>query len=212
MKRVLLASLGFSPEFVLRRLARGDKFNRVVVVGLWTDESSWRRVEDAINSVKFFCGKIQVECKEEKVELKRGLVSQLYSILRREAESHEGVELFLTGGPRIVVVGFIIAGLMLEPRLQERVDVVVWGEAFEGSLRVNLKQLSTLLTLDEAEARIVLKLAEEPRGLRASDLVRMLEIPKSTLYKKLRRLTEARVVTEEEGVYKLASAILEVIK
>ena len=133
MGGVLVASLGFSPEFVLRRIARGGEgLGRVVVVGLWTDGASWGRVEDAFSSIRYFCGKLGVECVLERVVLGEGLVSQLLSILEREARGFGGVELFLTGGPRIVVVGFVIAGLLLDYSLQERVTLVVWGEGFEG--------------------------------------------------------------------------------
>ncbi|MCE4611272.1 MAG: hypothetical protein F7B17_04800 [Desulfurococcales archaeon] len=209
--RTLLASLGFSPEFILKRIARDGGVERLVMVGLWVEKQSWARVEDAFNSIKFFCGKVGVECVLERVVLGRGLISQLHSILRREA-SWRTVELFLTGGPRIVVVGFVVAGLMLDSRLQDRVEIVVWGEGFEGELRVRLSQLSKLILLDEVERRIVVKLAQSPGGLRPSEVLKELGIARSTFYKKVKRLIEAGIVIEDSGVYKLSPPILEIIK
>ena len=80
------------------------------------------------------------------------------------------------------------------------------------ALRVGLRQVSKLLLLDDVERAIAAALSRNPSGLRGSGLVEAVGVPKSTVYKKLRRLVDAGLVREEGGYYRLSGDVLGLVK
>ena len=207
---VIVATLGFDADFVLRRLMRGAS-GRVVLLALRVDESSWARVDSAFKLIQAFCSYNKVDCTLEPVSTTRSIV-EIYSILRREVEKHKSLELFLTGGPRIMVVSTLIASLLLLPEHAEKVKVVVEGEAFPATIEVDIGILQKLLLLDEAERRILVALLQYDKGLTAPKIVAISKVPKTSTYRKLKTLETLNLLERDNGRYMLTSKVREALK
>jgi len=120
----LMATLGFDADFTLRRLMRGAP-GRVVLLALKVDEGSWARVDSAFKLIQAFCSYRRIDCILEPVSIDRP-VMEVYSILKRELEGvKERLELFLTGGPRIMVVSTLLAALLLPPEYSRSLRLTI---------------------------------------------------------------------------------------
>jgi CRISPR-associated protein Csa3 len=207
----LIATLGFDADFTLRRLMRGAP-GRVVLLALKVDEGSWARVDSAFKLIQAFCSYRRIDCILEPVNIDRP-VMEVYSILKRELEGvKERLELFLTGGPRIMVVSTLLAALLLPPEYSRKVKAVVEGEAFTASLEVDIGTLQKLLTLDHIERRILLTLLEHQQGLTAPRIAVVTKTPKTSIYRKLHTLESQGLVKKVDGRYKLEDSLKDLMR
>jgi CRISPR-associated protein Csa3 len=207
----LIATLGFDADFTLRRLMRGAP-GRVVILALKVDEGSWVRVDSAFKLIQAFCSYRRIDCILEPVNIDRP-VMEVYSILKRELEGvKERLELFLTGGPRIMVVSTLLAALLLPPEYSRKVKAVVEGEAFTASLEVDIGTLQKLLTLDHIERRILITLLEHQQGLTAPRIAIISKTPRTSTYRKLHSLENLGLVEKADGKYKLVEMLRDLMR
>lgn len=200
--RVLIASFGFDIDFVMRKLANRE-YSKIVLLALYTSDEAFKRVEKAYHTLSVACKSLGVDCILEKIEPEK-LIRSLSSTLRANVEDPrvERVEVYLTGGPRILVTALVLSTLLLPSTLAERVEISVEGEGFECEARVDLAKYAELVRLDERDKKIVFELqARGPQKL--SELESSTEIPRSTLYRRLEELREKRLVEKEEDEYRL---------
>ncbi len=189
MGRCIVASLGFDVDFILRRLRDGD-VERLTCYSVKSDDQGWSRVAKAFSLVNHYCEAVRLRCRLEGVSLV-SLISEVKSIIERELRDCESLELFLTGGPRISVVGGLVAALLLSADLMNRVNLVVEGENFAGALRFNVGVLARYMALDEASKSIV-KAAVEPKKI--LEIIKITELPRATVYRKVERLVEVKLL------------------
>lgn len=190
----VLATLGFDTDFMNRRLAREPRPDKVVLLGLKVDEESWRRVEKAFNIISYYCSTLKVQCSLEEISPDT-MVREVVGVIERESrEGCSDVELFLTGGPRALVIASAIA--MLFASTEAELKIVVEGETFDVTLEVPARSLKRILSLSELERRILLE-AREP--VTPPELARRLQISKATAYRKLRALAEIKLVERADG-------------
>ncbi|MCE4602528.1 MAG: CRISPR-associated CARF protein Csa3 [Desulfurococcales archaeon] len=193
----MIATLGFGIDFIVRRLAdlRGESVSRIVVVGLYTDKSSWQRIEQTYSILAAYLTGQGIGSRLERIDLhKGGLVRQARDIIARTmAESSDDlIELYLTGGPRILLATFYTAALTLSRVWAERIRISVYGEGFPASLTVETSVLLVLASIDEVSRRILEYIRDgynNVHNLRAA-----LGLPRSTLYKKLKDLEDLGLI------------------
>ena len=194
MKRVLLASFGFDIDYVLRRLAT-QRYSRVVLLGLKTREG-FERVKKAYSTLSIVCSSLKVDCVLEPIE-PSNMLRSTYSTLLGEARGAEEVEVYLTGGPRILVTALIISTLTLPEPEATRTKLVVEGEGFECSMSISVRDLINRLRLDDRDKTILVSL-EEGR-LTLSEIVKKTGLPKSTVHRRLEELVEKGLVAKTEA-------------
>ena len=194
----IIAPIGFTMDFVLRRvLALGkDNVAGVVLVSLDVGgESSRRRVESTVKSLEAILSPQGVVVEHRSLRPGHDLVARARdAIARARSLSPTGeVELYLTRGPRMLVVALLLASLTGEPA-----RVVVEDEALDVILQVETGIVRRLQCLDETSKRIlvaVLRGAITPKEVQAAT-----SLPRSTVYKKLRDLEEAGLIRKEGNV------------
>lgn len=211
--RVLVAGMGFTVDFVLRRVAdlgRGEVL-RVILVGLRTeDRVSWERVLEAHRILSGYLKALGIE--SELVEApasEAGLLGRVRDALARAASlaGEDGlVEVYLTGGPRILCLALTLASLTLPPGPRRRVRLVAYGEGFEARLEVRADSLAALLQLDEEHRALLEALARLGRA-RASRLLEELGWNRSTLYLRLSRLEALGLVARSGGEWMVHPAV-----
>ncbi len=213
---VLVATIGFTVDFVMRRVAdlgRGS-VSRVIALGIHVgDEAAWRRVEQAFKLLSGYLSGLGIDSELARVRLGPGMVRSIRDALAR-ASSLAGpdgtVEAYLTGGPRILVAATIIAAMTSTPEVRDRLRIVVYGEGFEGALNLQVGPIVEYLKLRGGEARIIEEIARLGEAT-AAQLLGVLGVKRSTLYKKLAEL-EARGLLRRDGrgwrVHETLEAIL----
>lgn len=194
---VVLASIGFSADFVLRRISdiRGvEGPSLVIAVGLDVGDGQWDRVERTFLVLRHYLASIGLESRLLRIRLSSDIVRECRdAIIEALAKAGQGVvELFLSGGPRLLVVSLLSAAFTLEDRYVDRVRVVSYGEGFPGSVAYRLSILRALSRLDPVEISILRAIREERR--RVGDLLEVLDIPRSTLYLKINKLIKMGLV------------------
>jgi len=194
LKRVLLASFGFDVDYVLRRLAT-QRYDRVVLLGLKTREG-FERVKKAYSTLSIVCSSLKVDCVLEPIE-PSNILRSTYSTLLREAEGADEVEVYLTGGPRILVTALLLSTLRLTGPQAEKIKLVVEGEGFDCSMSVNLHLLLEALRVDDRDKQILLAL--EGERLTLSEIARKTGLPKSTLHRRLEELVDKGLVVKTES-------------
>ncbi len=213
---VLAASIGFTIDFVVRRVAdlgRGS-VSHVVAVGLASgDESSWRRVEEAYKLLSHYLTSLGIGSELYRVELGRNLVREARNAIARAsglAGPDGQVEVYVTGGPRILVLALTVAALTSSDEVRRRTRIVAYGENFEGSLEIPVGLLTDILSLDKESARIVDTLSRMG-PMRAEDLRSSLNMVRSTLYKKLRDLHSKGIVDKDDSLWRLDRRVEQLI-
>jgi CRISPR-associated protein Csa3 len=201
-RKTLVATFGFDIDFVLRRIS-GRKYDKIILLSLKTPEGE-KRVEKAYTTLKTVCISMGVDCALEWLTENR-FVRTIYSILSREA-GEASVELYLTGGPRILVVSALTAALMLSSSHAEKINMVVEGEAFEKTWEAPLKTLKKLVALDEKSREVIMHTAVLRRASLA-ELSRMLGLPKPTVLRRLRELMDKGVVCKMGDEYLLCPQV-----
>lgn len=208
MSIVLMATLGFDADLVLRRITRRGGYGAIKCLSLRIDETSFRRVENAFSTVKFVAEKINMYAELRAFELGRDLVRSITAEIEKEA-LRRSVEVYLTGGPRLLVVATFIATLLVYPEFLENITIAVEGESFEGEFKARASWLKKLIGLAAEEIDII-RYAAAKISVKPSDLVRDLDIPKATSYKKLRKLAKNGFLEEKNGEYSLVPGFLEI--
>ena len=211
---VVVASVGFTTDFVMRRLytLRGHKVSRVVAVALDAgDKRARNRVVQAYSVLSGFLRGIGVDSRLEWVSYGRGMIGEARSILARAvSESGRGfVDLFLTGGLRILVVTLLLAALTLPESLASRVQVTSYGEAFDATLSVNAGHVRKILGLRSQELELLRRIAERSAAgpVRGTELMEVMDMPKSTIYKKLSELEDAGLITRKGEGWVIAEGL-----
>ncbi len=190
---VLIASFGFDIDFIVKRIA-SKKYSKVVLIALKTG-SGFKKVEKAYDTLNILCNSLNIACRLEPVT-PEALFESVRSILLREVSGPGEVEVYLTGGPRMLVVALLLSLLTLPLEYVSKTKVVVEGEGFECSLLADLQLLIALLKLDERD-RIIVSNLEGSRNTLA-EIARKTGIPKATLYRRLEELVEKKIVVKEE--------------
>lgn len=171
----------------------------MILVGLDAGDGMWKRVEQTYSLLSHYLASIGVRGELRRLRLAPGLVSDLKDeisgALARAGQ--DGVlELFLTGGPRMLIVAVMLAAYTLDDEESMRIRVVSYGEGFPGSIHAWLGHIKALNRLDR-ESRLILKNIRDGHNT-VRELLRIMDIPRSTLYKKLDDLARLGLI-EKEG-------------
>ncbi|MCE4615845.1 MAG: CRISPR-associated CARF protein Csa3 [Aeropyrum sp.] len=200
---LLIATMGFTVDFIIRRIAdikREENVHRLMAVGLDAGDGMWRRVEQTYSLLSTYLTSINVESSLHRLEITPTLIPEARDIIALGlAEAGEGdVELFLTGGPRMLVVAMLLAAMSLRGSEARRIRVVSYGEGFPGSIKARLHHITVLHRLDDKSRAILEALREGSRT--PDELRRRTGLKRSTLYMKLEDLRrEGLIVSEGRG-------------
>lgn len=189
---ILVATLGFDADLVLRRIREIRSPKRLICFALKVDEQNFKRVESAFELIRFISEKMGFPSELKPFTAESGLIRSIKVELERLA-FQDDVELNLTGGPRILIVASLIAALLLPENIAKGIYVRIAGERFEAELKTRLTILKALTSLDNDE-REILELITEKEQATVTEIAKDINIPKSTVYKKVRKIAEKSLV------------------
>lgn len=206
--KALVATFGFDIDFVMRQIA-SSKYKDVTLLALKTGQG-YDRVEKAFHLLAVTCGSMQINCNLDPID-PSNLIRSIYSTLERIASRNdvEQVDLFLTGGPRALVVSSLISALLLPLDLGKKVNVVVEGEAFEYRLEVQASLLKSLINLDERNVSIVMALSQRPMNL--NELSDSTGIPKTSVFRRVNDLIDLNILCKQDTQFTLCDKIKRIL-
>ncbi|NPA96597.1 MAG: hypothetical protein GXO32_03225, partial [Crenarchaeota archaeon] len=182
-------------------------------VGLYTDPPTWQRIEQTYHILSTYLKSQGIEASLEKLSIEKGsLIPQARSIIETVLADHPRtpIELYLTGGPRILLASFYTATLTIPDENIERIRITVYGEGFPASITVEIGRLLILARLDE-KSREILELIRDGYN-RIESLLTRSNLPRSTLYKKLKDLENLGLIIKTgKGEYRIHPAIEQLI-
>ncbi len=206
MTKALVATFGFDIDFVVRRMG-SERYDEIILLALTTGEG-FDRVKRSYHLLATLCGSMGVECELDPID-PRNPVRAIYSTLELVAKRNTQVDLFLTGGPRALVVSSLIAALMLPRQLIERINIMVEGEAFEYKLQIHADLLRSLIALDDRSRAILLTLSQG--SMRLSELSSSTGIPKTSILRRLEDLIGLGLVCRQDGYFRLCEDISRIL-
>ena len=225
--RVLLASMGFTIDFIARRIARGERVSRVVAVGLklLEDPGSWDRVENAYRILEHYLKSSQIRGELRSIEYSpqwpterllgqsKRLLDEMLGLPEVQAAGDCGLEVYLAGGPRILVTSMAVMAFAasLDPYKGRSICITSSGEGFEAWAEVRPRLLIELANMDEEDKRLLLLLRDT--GGDILEVRRRTGWPRSTLYKRLEELRERGLVErgDKRGVWKVHPLVDELL-
>ncbi len=198
---VVVASIGFSADLIMRRIARGG-VRELIAVGLDAGDNAVERVESTFNLLKVYLNSMRIPSELRIIKLRGGgepwfPIAEARNIIAEALarSGGEGVELLLSGGPRMLVVGLLAAALSMRKDEANRIKVLVYGEGFPGRLELRLGPLASLLCLSPRDRALLELIAAGYRE--TSVLLEKSGLPRSTLFKKLNELERLGLIRRD---------------
>ncbi len=213
-RRVMVATIGFTADFVLRRISDlgRNAFSRIIAVALDSgDETARQRVENTFRMLQSLLTSLGIPSDLYYLRPDKAVArgKDVIDKAARIAGDKGIVEVYLTGGPRIAVTALAVAAILYEADLGApgRIKLVSYGEAFETKVEIDAATAVKLVLLSNDEhARRIIEELRRSGPLTPNQLQERLGMARSTLYKKLGELRRSGIVVydEETRLYRLS--------
>lgn len=200
-RMIIVATLGFEEKFALRALVRREikKGDKMVVLlpakGDPKGESAFFRLKEV--KEKAFPD-LEIERVEVDVRDFCGAVCFLRNILK-ELSLKDRIVLNVSGGQRILILELLAAASSLKLKNAE-IEIETEDSSFYSTVPLEIMFPTELDALDVELLRTV----AEGSGMKLKDLTEMFDIPKATLWRKLSRLVEMRLLEKKNDKYYLS--------
>lgn len=196
MKKLFISTLGFEEIFLIRFLLRNQPLpgDIVLVVSAFPDEA---RSMKAYQEVEAFLARYMPEVKLERIQVPVNKVYQSITIIAQKIRSLNisNTIINLSGGMRILVIEVLAAVKMvlgddadIEMELEDMREIV----RFKPSI-MNLKVPST------RQIHILNAMKELGKNATLSKIANKTKIPRSSVYKEIRRMKEEGFITKIDG-------------
>jgi len=199
---ILIVTLGFDEKFALRSiLRRGVKEGDELIAFL--PYGGDMRGEKAFLSLKQTLLKMLPELKIKKVEINikdpYEAISRIRKIFRELSLKGEVIIINISGGQRLLIIETLAAALSLNLKKAElEIETEDSSFYFNSTLDIMLP-----MELDTLDLEILKKVAEKG-STKLAKLAEISEIPKTTLWRKLNRLTELKLLEKNGDTYFLS--------
>jgi len=184
--RVLVATLGFDEKFAIRALMRhSDEIRKVVIV---IAEPVEERAMKALNEVEKF---IKLYLEGKSVEVIKVNPSSVYDAivkLKNIFSAYEEYIVNISGGMRALIVELLIAFTLSRARGIIEIEL----ENFRGLISLP-PEIFMLPPLSSEEYKILREIVSRGR-VSPRELIKALDIPRSTFYKYMRNLVSKKLV------------------
>jgi len=204
----LIAVLGFDERHVIRSLLRLGFKNVDVIYLVVPSGRITRQTEEAIKRITEVAKLANVsDVKVFEVDpLGFGsAVAKLRKLIMDLCSGGKDLVISLGGGMRVLIVETLIASLLVPKELSSHILIVVDLESGEGYIEVNISNILAIseLKLDELQVLKYL-LTKAPAG--PTEISKTLGIPKTTVWKILKKLHAKELVTKQYREYKASDA------
>jgi CRISPR locus-related DNA-binding protein len=200
----LIAVLGFDERHVIRSLLRLGFKNVDVIYLVVPSGRITKQTEEAIKRITEVAKLANVsDVKVFEVDpLGFGsAVAKLRKLMIDLCSGGKDLVISLGGGMRVLIVETLVASLLVPKELSSHILVVVDLESGEGYIEVNISNILTISELKSDELQVLkYLLTKAPAG--PTEISKTLGIPKTTVWKILKKLHAKGLVTKQYREYK----------
>lgn len=188
---ILVSTLGFDEKFTIRSLMRNmDGLSKVItIVAEPIDEKAQRALSIVKDFIERFMESIPYESLTVDPLIAYDTISKLKEKFRESPASNYVIN--VSGGMRALIIELITAALLA--KISGEVEIEL--ENFRGVIKLPLKLLC-MHPLSSEEYK-VLKALTDKGPTTSKDLMKVLEVPRSSFYRYLRELIRKGLVIEE---------------
>jgi len=206
--RLFVVTLGFDVKLVVRQLISRYSVKEndtvIVVTAKAFDQFSLERLKAALDDVEKILDYAGIKPKVIHVD-PTDVVGTIYEVGKTLINAIAGnpteIVLILSGGMRVLVIEVLLAALLTLPKdLLGKSRISIELENLSGYVEIPL-MLFTGLDIDEEDVRLmnaISRLGDAP-----SQLITTLGIPKSTVYRRIRKFMDSSLVVRGRGRYSL---------
>lgn len=194
---IIFATLGFDERFLVRYLLQtGIKENTKIILFSSGEEP---RVEKAFNSIKSFVKALNVVVEKVIVDLKDTYysISQIREIIQKNYDKE--MIFNLSGGQRILIA-YILSVIS---SLRIKAKIVMISEDFTYTVEIP-SEVFHEISLDSYE-RDILRFIKERSYVKPGEVVKGLEISRTTFWRKVNRLVQLGLVEYKDKRYCLTN-------
>jgi len=202
----LVAVLGFDERHVVRSLLRLGFKNVDVIYLVVPSGRVTKQTEEAIKRITEVAKLANVSNVEifEVDPLEFGnAVAKLRKLLMDLCSGGKDLVISLGGGMRVLIIETLIASLLIPKELSSHISLVADLESSEGYIEVNIHNLLIISELRTDELQ-VLKYLLTKTSAGPTEISRSLQIPKTTVWKILKKLHNKGLVTKHNRDYKVS--------
>ena len=200
----LIAVLGFDERHVIRSLLRLGFKNVDVIYLVVPSGRITKQTEEAIKRITEVAKLANVsDVKVFEVDpLGFGsAVAKLRKLMIDLCSGGKDLVISLGGGMRVLIVETLVASLLVPKELSSHILIVVDLESGEGYIEVNISNILTISELKSDELQVLkYLLTKAPAG--PTEISKTLGIPKTTVWKILKKLHAKGLVTKQYREYK----------
>jgi len=200
----LIAVLGFDERHVIRSLLRLGFKNVDVIYLVVPSGRITKQTEEAIKRITEVAKLANVsDVKVFEVDpLGFGsAVAKLRKLMIDLCSGGKDLVISLGGGMRVLIVETLVASLLVPKELSSHILIVVDLESGEGYIEVNISNILTISELKSDELQVLkYLLTKAPAG--PTEISKILGIPKTTVWKILKKLHAKGLVTKQYREYK----------
>jgi CRISPR-associated protein Csa3 len=199
---ILIVTLGFDEKFALRAIMRrgikeGDKL--IALLPKKGDPRGEKAFLTLKQTLLNMLPKLEVEMVEVNLQDPYEAISNLRKLFKSLSLKGEELILNLSGGQRLLIIETLAAALSLDLRnMKFELETEDSSLYFTSSLDIMLP-----MDLDKVDLSILQKVAEKG-SIKLTDMVNEIECPKTTLWRKLNRLAELKLVEKDNDYYSLS--------
>lgn len=202
---VIIATLGFDERHVVRSILRLG-FGNVVAIELLVpsggiDERTIKAV-DEIKKLASMASVHRINLFEVPVEDFYRAVGAIRKLILEYLDKDIEVTLSLGGGLRVLVVEAYTAALLIPLSRKEKIRIFVDLETSKGF--IDFKPMIPIAIQLYPIDRDILKLFKDREVLSLRDVVELIPLPRSTLWKELEKLTSRGYLVKEGALYRLS--------
>ncbi len=212
---VFISTLGFDERPVIRTLLSIGIENLGKLVILVPNWEMDERTVSAINEIKKITGIAGLEeIVVEKINVDDfwAGVGQITNILYQAyIGGAEKIHVNISGGLRILVIQTYTATLLTNRELQDRTTIYIMLETTKEIKKIKLSEIPICIEVGLDEKNILMEIIKN-ESQTLTTLSRKLSIPKTTLWKKLKKLETNKLITKTRKGYTLTPKAKNLLK
>lgn len=200
-------TVGFDVKLIIRQLISrysiNDKDHVLIIIPKPQDQQSLEKQNATLNDLRKILDYVSARygtVEVDPADTVNAITSIGKAIRKSVSNGMEGIYLILSGGMRALVIETLLASLLtLGEELTLRSWLSIELENLSGYVEIPLS-LFTGLRLDTTDLEI---LSTIPRLGNPGQLIRELDLPKSTAYRKIRKLRETALIERKGNNYSI---------
>ncbi|MEM4889848.1 MAG: CRISPR-associated CARF protein Csa3 [Thermosphaera sp.] len=198
-RKALIATLGFDERHVIKSLIEigmSDVHKLVLLVPNWNLDERTERAIKIIREIAKYAGLSSDETivikKINVLDFWSGIRDVLKTLIDLYLEDVDEFIVSLSGGLRILVIETLLATLLIDKKIADRITIRISIENSKQSVSIKVNTIPICIEIDETDRKVLEAIRKGYNNL--NQVALETNLPKSTVWKILQRLSSRNVV------------------